>query len=91
MDVKLKADWIAALRSGKYRQGRIYFEKNNSFCCLGVLCKISGQPTELAPASDNWDFVESVIDTSEHISALIGRNDNGVPFPVIADYIEANL
>jgi hypothetical protein len=33
--------WIEALRSGKYEQGRVFLEKDNKFCCLGVLSKIS--------------------------------------------------
>lgn len=38
--------WVAALRSGKYRQGkkrlRVAGEtrKQDSFCCLGVLCDV---------------------------------------------------
>lgn len=34
--------WVAALRSGNYKQGinRLRNE-NNEFCCLGVLCDIS--------------------------------------------------
>jgi len=42
MDAKLKADWIAALRSGKYRQGIGFLNSDKGFCCLGVLCDISG-------------------------------------------------
>lgn len=35
-------DWIAALRSGKYKQGRNLLRtfENDTFCCLGVLCDI---------------------------------------------------
>jgi hypothetical protein len=38
------AEWIAALRSGKYKQGRQLLCKNEHFCCLGVLADISGVP-----------------------------------------------
>lgn len=35
--------WVAALRSGKYEQGRgVLRTANNQFCCLGVACDISG-------------------------------------------------
>ncbi len=51
MDANLKQTWIAALRSGKYKQGRgalkkIEFDfvtdepKPPTFCCLGVLCDL---------------------------------------------------
>ncbi len=33
--------WIAALRSGEYRQGKGVLRRNNSFCCLGVLCELA--------------------------------------------------
>jgi hypothetical protein len=39
-DVKNK--WIEALRSGKYEQTDNRLKKDNKFCCLGVLCDISG-------------------------------------------------
>lgn len=35
--------WIKALRSGKYEQGRERLRDGNKFCCLGVLCDISKQ------------------------------------------------
>lgn len=38
--------WVAALRSGKYKQGRTTLKNRDSeFCCLGVLCDISGLST----------------------------------------------
>lgn len=46
MDTKIKADWIAALRSGDYIQGRGQLRETDlstgatSFCCLGVLCNL---------------------------------------------------
>lgn len=33
--------WLEALRSGKYKQGRGFLNYNNeSFCCLGVACDL---------------------------------------------------
>lgn len=52
MDQKVKADWVAALRSGKYKQttGVMYrsvMEHHHpaGYCCLGVLASILGTPT----------------------------------------------
>jgi hypothetical protein len=37
----IKAKWLEALRSGRYKQGRTYLRNaDNEFCCLGVLCDI---------------------------------------------------
>ena len=33
--------WVAALRSGKYKQGTSYLRKGDEFCCLGVLCDLA--------------------------------------------------
>lgn len=39
-------DWIAALRSGKYQQGKHALVRTelgvDHFCCLGVLCSLKG-------------------------------------------------
>lgn len=44
MKVKLtkteKKKWVAALRSGKYKQGQKALLKDDKFCCLGVACAI---------------------------------------------------
>lgn len=47
MDPKVKAKWIKALRSGKYKQGEGQLRNTRdvggvdpTFCCLGVLCEI---------------------------------------------------
>lgn len=47
MNPDIKAQWVAALRSGDYRQGReqlhTYDEeiKIERYCCLGVLCDLA--------------------------------------------------
>lgn len=100
MDAKLKEDWVAALRSGKYRQGEGWLEKQGSYCCLGVLLKIKGvEPAEwprlMRMASVLPDSYASGLRCAT-MTDLAKRNDGscGVPkmtFPEIADYIEANL
>lgn len=42
----VKAKWLAALRSGKYKQTQYELrnkDKPNAFCCLGVLCNIHAE------------------------------------------------
>lgn len=48
MDAQKKAEWVAALRSGEYKQGngRLYCPDENSYCCLGVLAKLNGLSVE---------------------------------------------
>lgn len=33
-------DWVAALRSGNYKQGNSWLRVNDLYCCLGVLCDL---------------------------------------------------
>lgn len=42
---ELLTEWVAALRSGKYQQGREYLHnrETNTYCCLGVVCDILTQ------------------------------------------------
>ena len=43
MKPELKKRWVKALRSKKYKQGQEYLRScDNAYCCLGVLCDISG-------------------------------------------------
>ena len=43
MNSVIKKKWINALRSGEYRQGQEFLKsKDGTYCCLGVLCKITG-------------------------------------------------
>lgn len=44
MNQEIKAQWVAALRSGEYKQGRHQLRSpDNDFCCLGVLCNLHAQ------------------------------------------------
>ena len=43
MDSKIKARWLAALRSGDYLQARGFLRSARGYCCLGVLCEIAVQ------------------------------------------------
>ena len=90
MKASLLAAWTAALRSGEYSQGKLNFERNNKFCCLGVLCKVAGEPT-IIRLTGNWPFVARVIGIPGHDTRLAIMNDEGTPFPQIADWIEANI
>ena len=39
---QIRKAWVKALRSGKYKQGRNKLRnKNNEYCCLGVLCELA--------------------------------------------------
>lgn len=96
--------WIAALRSGEYKQGAgCLRNQDNEFCCLGVLAMIT-EPERFEVSNSNprvYTFYNSVgtlgeeyfsrtqFDYEEH---LIQMNDKHFDnFSVIADYIEKEM
>lgn len=46
--------WIAALRSGDYRQGQgqLHDPVTDTYCCLGVACRVLGMPFETEVDND---------------------------------------
>ena len=107
LDPEFKAKWVAALRSGEYKQGQKYLRtKSDAYCCLGVACKLLPVQWD-GSASNNCiqaDGYSGVMPT-QHMTGigldedaqntLINMNDGAEgrthTFAEIADYIEANL
>lgn len=58
MKPEIKAKWIAALRSGNYKQTTGVLKRETdgavSYCCLGVLCELASKEIE-----NVWPFVLS--------------------------------
>jgi hypothetical protein len=124
-----KAEWVAALRSGKYGQAqRCLTDLNGGYCCLGVLCDLHvgergkwvkdffvfdhSQSCAITPAAFEiylgegcwavnvpedhplrqhpWFAEHTAFARLPRIS-LVTLNDEGAPFSLIADLIEAFL
>lgn len=92
-----KAKWIAALRSGEYKQGTtvLYNNLNDTYCCLGVAQKICG-----IKSNRNWDLAVRTsgtfnthvfISEARQIRLIKMNDDDNCSFSEIADYIEANI
>ena len=41
MDKKVKESWIKALKSGEFKQGKGYLERDGKYCALGILSLLS--------------------------------------------------
>lgn len=106
LPVEFKAKWVAALRSGEYKQGRaqLYNRALDTYCCLGVACKITAPSVEIPMAGhilhtfDEYASIPNIIkgyisssETENAIYKLIRMNDAGTSFEEIADWIETNL
>jgi hypothetical protein len=103
---KIKKLWLAALRSGKYKQGRRALRDKNKFCCLGVLCDVHskakgmewdgeeylGSASTLPAQVFKWAGLAGPNPMVDHFKdSLAGKNDGGMSFKGIADLIEAQL
>lgn len=103
MDPEIKAKWIAALRSGEYKQGtgRLYDDLTGRFCCLGVLCEVQNDDflDRYAPTFtySYLDYEHAAGLLTEQMKHLAIMNDGGMDasrfysFAEIADYVEKNL
>lgn len=67
-----KKKWLKALRSGEYKQGKglLYSSKDDSYCCLGVACKVQG----ISP--DQWGFMDGKNKYKGIPDILIGYDNN---------------
>lgn len=45
MNPEVKAKWVAALRSGEYKQAKGRLRDGDAYCCLGVLCDLHAKET----------------------------------------------
>ena len=94
--------WVAALRSGEFRQGQSTLEKDGAFCCLGVLAQINGlmkngRCGSLVGKDIGRDMLTSDalelfgMATHEQLKCTIWNDKQRLTFSQIADRIEAEL
>jgi hypothetical protein len=102
----VKKLWLAALRSGKYKQGKGALRRPNQdggkeYCCLGVLCDVHRKVVGGSRWNnrDEYDGMVSYLGpkVAEWVGGVIPqvtlatKNDCGKSFAEIADYIEKLL
>lgn len=98
MDAALKAKWTQALRSGEFTQGSGQLRSPNKakHCCLGVLCVVAGLPItddgeSIVGYEDGYAPLREMIGGEHTVFNLYSKNDDGTPFPAIADWIEERV
>jgi hypothetical protein len=103
MDKKLKANWVAALRSRKFKQARrkmvIRKDGENRFCCLGVLERLCGTPIAKIKENNTSLWLTDMHGVNADQRQVLAHMNDGIAdsgfkkhsFRQIADYIEKNL
>ena len=82
MDQNIKEQWVEALRSGEYEQGRYWLRYEDKFCCLGVLCDLHAQATN-REWEDKNDAVGNYLGSDEILPEEVVKwagFDNNDPF-----------
>ena len=98
---ELMEKWVAALRSGEYKQGAEYLcqydEDGNAtaFCCLGVLQNIEPRIKQMEDSDEELldpFSLKKFLGVGEYDGFIQGHyadmNDSGVPFSEIANRLE---
>jgi len=99
---ELKSRWVAALRSGRYQQGkrRLSIRHRNgreSNCCLGVLCRVARvrgwrDGAMLRDSDAGTDLAGQIgLGVHEEIELSLMNDNRNKSFREIADWIEKNL
>lgn len=85
-------EWVAALRSGEYKQGkcRLYTPSSDSYCCIGVAAKVVGVPIERT--LEGRGYFEAKESLAMFETEIFWRMNDcfGLTFEQIADHIEAS-
>lgn len=68
MNQAIKELWLAALRSGKYKQGRSQLRRGDSWCCLGVLCDLATKQ-----GIGEWDGVEFIVKAGDEVLEVVSQ------------------
>jgi len=85
--------WVAALRSGEYKQSTKNLYNDAGYCCLGVACKIEGISDDamFGVVYPNIKWVPEHLQYNNLQIECANLNDQQhKSFPEIADWIEQN-
>jgi hypothetical protein len=95
-----KRKWVAALRSGKFKQGHntLYSSRDDAYCCLGVACKVH-KPHEMPMGGSLVEDLGEVPKGAIKVLVLHGvqdklitmNDDRKLSFKRIASYIDRYL
>lgn len=94
LDPIVKAKWVTALRSGRYRQGQGFLNCGGKYCCLGVAVEEGlTKPHQVDKTMASAWFVDHKFLPDGHQRILATFNDGHRPksFKWIAAVIEKYL
>lgn len=84
MDQAVKAKWVAALRSGEYKQAKGALKDGGGFCCLGVLCDLHSKET--GRAWDDGRYLGAEKDLPDEVREWAGGYEPFTKFRIDHDF-----
>jgi hypothetical protein len=73
MNPEVKAQWVAALRSGEYKQTKGHLKQDGGHCCLGVLCDLYAKQSGIQSwTSDDFGHADDKELAGERVLAWSG-------------------
>ncbi len=103
MNKAIRDEWVKALRSGEYEQGREALCRDNQYCCIGVLYDSTVDAEWESSRNGSWGIYGEYAQLPDDICELVNLDDHShdrlvkmndesfCSFSEIADWIEANL
>jgi hypothetical protein len=86
------SQWLAALRSGEYPQGKGQLNYDNTYCCLGVACDIAVKEGMGRWQKGSGDYIKHYVDElmdSERFE-FTDRSNSGVLTRGLAEFLAMN-
>lgn len=75
MNKELVDKWVAALRSGEYKQTESVLFDGTGYCCLGVLCKVVQDPI-FHEDKKRYQWFDATAVVPVQIKEMVGLNSN---------------
>lgn len=67
--------WIAALRSGRYEQGKEWLRTvDNRHCCLGVACRVLKEPGQISKTGKLWEYDGCNASAPTEVKSMLSLN-----------------
>lgn len=91
VDKKLLNKWLKALESGKFKQGRNYLCKeledgSKEYCCMGVLCEISGKSGWIKSDFGRYSFKDDFEYAPSTLTKRVGLSGNDTRLADMNDF-----
>lgn len=84
LPLDIKQQWIDALLNGEYEKGVTTLNnvKNNTYCCLGVLCKLQNRPSQLFEDYKLFDNIGFTLSINNPLYSILGNCGKFIGFVI---------